>query len=274
MGCSPSRSCRASSGYSKDASALRDRIVEMLKLKQMELKAESNVTFSKVLMKATTLNRTYRRIRTVYHSLDSNGDGHLDDAELQLMVDRLGIGEDVSATDLKGVVELCDIDGDDTISLKEFIVTLTILYLLKAVPSLVTKRSPFAGMIRAPRQSEPVNSDGESGTSSPRGQPSSPTDGDGKAVFLGCSDDIRYLVHWVVAAYLIFDVKCSGHIDKATVRQMQQNSQSENGSDIFLNEDRWRELDWDKNGQVSFEEFVFAFSEWIKDFYEDDDDRH
>jgi len=269
MGCTSSKSA----GYSKDAVALRDRIVEMLKLKQMELKgSEKQVTFSKILMKTSTLNKTYRRITTVYRSLDSNGDGHLDDGELQLMVDRLGISDDVTATDLKGVIELCDIDGDRNISLKEFVVTLSLLYLLKAVPSLLTRRSPFKSVIgkRIPPAEELLKaSDGEA---SPIERAASPTDQNGNPVFLGCSDDIHYLVHWVVAAYLLFDVECTGHIDQATVKNLQRTASTEDGSDLFLNDDRWKELDWDKNGKVSFEEFVFAFSEWIKDFHHDDDD--
>lgn len=229
---------------SSDASALRDRIVEMLKLKQLEL-ANAPVTFSKILMKASTLNSTYQRIKKVYASLDVNDDGQLDDSELQVMVERLGIGDEVTATDLQGVIELCDIDGDRTISLKEFIVTLTLLYLLKAVPSLVT---------RVPKALKGVPAEG---------------DGESPKAFLGASKDIHYLVHWVVAAYLIFDNECTGHINKSNVKAMQKANSKEDGSDLFLSEDRWSELDWDKNGQVSFEEFIFAFSEWIKDFYEE-----
>lgn len=84
--------------------------------------------------------------------------------------------------------------------------------------------------------------------------------------FLGRSNDIHYLVHWVVAAYLIFDTDCIGSISRANVKQMQTSGTAGDGADIFLNEDRWKELDWDKNGVIDFEEFVFAFSEWIKDF--------
>ena len=46
------------------------------------------------------------------------------------------------------VIELCDLDHDESISLKEFIVTLALLYLLKAVPSL-----------RSVRHGEPRTSD-------------------------------------------------------------------------------------------------------------------
>jgi len=47
---------------------------------------------------------------------------------------------------------------------------------------------------------------------------------------------------------------------------MQAQGMAGDGSDVFLNEDRWKELDWDQNGVIDFEEFVFAFSEWIRDY--------
>ncbi|KAJ8598484.1 hypothetical protein CTAYLR_001340 [Chrysophaeum taylorii] len=278
MGCGGSRCTNAVIGgggnggeshrKSKEARDLRERIVQMLKIKKSELsKQEQKVTFWQILMKAKSLNKTYKRITTVYKSLDANGDGHLDDAELQQMVNELGISEEVTATDLKNIIELCDIDGDRTISLKEFIVALTILYLLKAVPSIMTQTSPYKKVAKPSRDQLDAVRDAQrdDGTASP-----SPTAAGGKQqVFLGCSNDINYLVHWVVAAYLIFDVDCTGHIDKATVQKMQRQNEKENGSDLFLSEDRWGEIDWDKNGQVDFEEFVFAFSEWIKDFSHD-----
>ena len=90
--------------------------------------------------------------------------------------------------------------------------------------------------------------------------------------FLGQSNDIHYLVHWVVAAYLLFDTDCTGFISRRNVKEMQIRGGVGDGSDVFLNEDRWNELDWDRNGVVDFEEFVFAFSEWIKDFDDKEDE--
>ncbi len=84
--------------------------------------------------------------------------------------------------------------------------------------------------------------------------------------FLGRSSDIHYLVHWIVAAYLLFDTDCTGSISRNNVELMQAQGMAGDGSDVFLNEDRWKELDWDQNGVIDFEEFVFAFSEWIRDY--------
>eukprot|EP00635_Sarcinochrysidales_sp_CCMP3193_P014899 CAMPEP_0118902190 /NCGR_PEP_ID=MMETSP1166-20130328/7586_1 /TAXON_ID=1104430 /ORGANISM="Chrysoreinhardia sp, Strain CCMP3193" /LENGTH=331 /DNA_ID=CAMNT_0006841393 /DNA_START=160 /DNA_END=1155 /DNA_ORIENTATION=- len=296
---------------SKKTEDFRFRIVQMLKLKQLEIsQSHKKVTFSKILMKANGLNTTYRRIMDVYKSLDENGDGHLDDDELKQMIERLGVSHEVSVEDMNSIKALCDIDGDHTISIKEFIVTLSLLYLLKAVPSLISKTkamSPDAVKAKLGGNVESflleAHDDGDSAASSPvkdgaslsggedddddaaaeenrddgpafaaaptatnlEGGKLSPTDKAGNPVFLGFSTDIHYLVHWVVAAYLIFDTTCEGTISRQTLNVMQRENHDD-GSDVFLNEDRWRELDWDRNGTVSFEEFIFAFSEWIKDF--------
>eukprot|EP00633_Aureoumbra_lagunensis_P009547 CAMPEP_0197309252 /NCGR_PEP_ID=MMETSP0891-20130614/7812_1 /TAXON_ID=44058 ORGANISM="Aureoumbra lagunensis, Strain CCMP1510" /NCGR_SAMPLE_ID=MMETSP0891 /ASSEMBLY_ACC=CAM_ASM_000534 /LENGTH=305 /DNA_ID=CAMNT_0042794209 /DNA_START=269 /DNA_END=1186 /DNA_ORIENTATION=+ len=278
-------------------------------------------------MKAGSLSSTYRRIFEVYQSLDENGDGHLDDEELEIMIERLGVSHEVSTTDLKSIKELCDIDGDHTISLKEFIVALTILYLLKAVPALRSKtkfmdkkdcqrvlgavdmlmlegdgddKIEADNNIEADTKSNVIEnnqeenksatihstqefessasnrvdldlyaSTGNVNTTAVISGSASPIDKKGNPVFLGFSNDIHYLVHWVVAAYLIFDDKCKGCIARSTITEMQRHNQDD-GNDLFLQEDRWKELDWDQNGEVSFEEFVFAFSEWIRDFSGDE----
>ncbi|CAM9690283.1 unnamed protein product [Phaeothamnion confervicola] len=38
---------------------------------------------------------------------------------------------------------------------------------------------------------------------------------------------------------------------------------SGSGGSSLLSEDRWQEMDWDSNGDISFEEFVYAFTKWV-----------
>lgn len=96
--------------HSAEANHMRLKVVEMLKMKKQELAQAPPVTFSKILMKASSMNATYKRIKAVYESLDVNGDGFvlaecacmphnghrsLDLGELQEMIDRLDIGNEV-----------------------------------------------------------------------------------------------------------------------------------------------------------------------------------
>ena len=38
-----------------------------------------------------------------------------------------------------------------------------------------------------------------------------------------------------------------------------------------VNEERWKEMDWDKNGSISFAEFCFAFTGWVSVEYAEED---
>ena len=49
---------------------------------------------------------------------------------------------------------------------------------------------------------------------------------------------------------LFFFCCCTGVFADAAVASM-------------LSEDRWRELDWDGDGIISFREFIWAFQSWI-----------
>ena len=40
----------------------------------------------------------------------------------------------------------------------------------------------------------------------------------------------------------------------------------------ILSEERWKELDWDGDGQITFREFIWAFQTWIADEVDEDDE--
>ena len=67
----------------------------------------------------------------------------------------------------------------------------------------------------------------------------------------------------VVDAYIFFDKDASGTIrwDELTMIWEGKNAADKNSK--FLNQERWKELDWDQNGTITFQEFLLAFQSWI-----------
>ena len=85
------------------------------------------------------------------------------------------------------------------------------------------------------------------------------------------ADEIHYLVHWLVAAYLLFDPETCGCITKDVVEGMMEEKGHHAGARSFLTNERWKEMDFDKNGCISFAEFCFAFTGWVSVEYAEED---
>jgi Ca2+-binding EF-hand superfamily protein len=87
----------------------------------------------------------------------------------------------------------------------------------------------------------------------------------------------RHLVNalkLVLEAYILFDRDGSGTIDKNEVLAMveEENKKAkaaagkkrgEVGTSALLSRERWEELDWDSDGQITFKEFLFALLTWV-----------
>jgi len=91
--------------------------------------------------------------------------------------------------------------------------------------------------------------------------------------FYGLEEEIRYVMHVIVAAYLMFDKQGRGIISKKDVANAvkEQGKEGGGGGNSFLSESRWNEMDWDQNGFITFADFVYAFTRWV-DVDGDDDD--
>lgn len=59
----------------------------------------------------------------------------------------------------------------------------------------------------------------------------------------------------------------SGYIRKELLPKAvdELGKKGEGGSNPLLSEERWKEMDWDKNNCITFEEFVFSFHTWVMD---------
>lgn len=78
--------------------------------------------------------------------------------------------------------------------------------------------------------------------------------------------ELKEAFDWVIGAYFVFDVKRTGILDKDEVLKQMQSKEgafkSASAASV-LSEERWKEMDWDDDGTITFKEFFWAFQGWI-----------
>ena len=83
----------------------------------------------------------------------------------------------------------------------------------------------------------------------------------------GCVQAFAEIYDIVIDAFLYFDKNNSGYLDKDEVMEGFSEGatpSAKKGVQITgFSGKRFEELDWDKNGQVSFREFLFALEKWL-----------
>lgn len=67
----------------------------------------------------------------------------------------------------------------------------------------------------------------------------------------------------IIEAFLFFDKNGDGKLNKKDmINALNDDSQFER-SPTHITRSRFKEMDWDRNGQVSFREFLFALIKWV-----------
>lgn len=67
----------------------------------------------------------------------------------------------------------------------------------------------------------------------------------------------------IVEIFLFFDQNGDGKLNKKDMVKTMNETNPRERSPAHITKNRFREMDWDKNGQVTFREFLFGFIKWI-----------
>lgn len=256
------------------------KVSEALRLKSHAIRSghEPPLSFDKLLLKFPSIEAALDKINAVFDAADVNHDGRLSLDEFRQAMGRLSVvlGDEE-------VVELfhaSDMEIDNELSKREFLVCLAMGFMIDAVPAL--NACPDEA---APATSEPPSTDGPAPASSdspstdeaappstdapdptPSPSPSlTPTAGMRRTFSQLKDSAISDAMMLITRTYLMFDQDGKGWIDKNELQTVLEEHAKAGGGkhNPLASKDRWREMDWDQNSCITFQEFVFSFYTWI-----------
>ena len=181
-------------------------------------------------MKFGMIENSFLALRETYNKYkDAEVDG-LKRGDLLAAMKELGAGE-ISESELEDIFFESDMRRDQSLDFNEFVVSLALGYLLGVVPNITNRASCDVKPVENEMKNDNLN--------------------------------LAKAFNVVVDAYIFFDKDASGTIrwDELTMIWEGKNAADKNSK--FLNQERWKELDWDQNGTITFQEFLLAFQSWI-----------
>eukprot|EP01038_Epipyxis_sp_PR26KG_P006207 gene6207-8550_t len=207
----------------------------LLKKKLEHAVSDKPITFERILLKFDKMRLVLGYVKNVFNQVAT--EGVLDHEGLEMTMKRLDVN--MNLEDILDLFDFIDVRQNHAISIKEFLVALTIGMVLDVIPALaVPPKSLKDGEV--PDRLIKRSFSG----------------------LLGHQGEIKEMLNLIVSAYLIFDPQGKGYIERKSVTEL-LGEHGQKGSNAMLSQQRWDELDWDANGAIDFAEFVFTFTSWV-----------
>lgn len=194
-------------------SVTESKIQQALLKKKMELAvADKPITFEKILLKFDKLRTVMGYIKSIFG--DVAKDGHLDHDGLQNIMERLGV--DMTLDEMLDLFDFINVQEQKTISIKEFLVALTIGMVLDAIPALIA---------------QPQQATGDSGLNRT------------VSGFMGHQMEVKEMLNLIVTAYLLFDPAGKGYIERGGLEQtLEEHGAAGGKNNAVLSQQRWAEM--------------------------------
>ena len=204
------------------------KIIKILKTKKerMEGKPPPYAHFNRVILKFHQVEQAFGTLRSTYeHFKDSATDGiRYEDLKAALIYMEVNVEDN----DVKEIFDESDVVEDGSLEFREFVVSLAIAYLLGIIPEFKVGGDieEMSGRIHA---------------------------------ISGNAGALAAAFNLIVDAYLMIDKDASG-----TITWDELDAELSRGNEgAFMNKERWKELDWNQDGTITFQEFLLAFSKWV-----------
>jgi len=210
-------------------------------------------SLNKVLLKFEKIERVLLKVHEIFDSFDVDQSGGIDLNELATAMVKMG--HECTEQEVQELFDQANVDGkaekgsgQQVLDKREFMLCLAIGHVIGIIPQIASADSRAA--VAEPATVKSVD----------------PADKHlGDDVLEGSSREIHDVMQLIVETYLIFDPSGSGIIQKSDLPKTcdKLGKKGEGGRNPLLSEDRWKEMDWDKNNCITFEEFVFSFHTWV-----------
>ncbi|BAT84557.1 hypothetical protein LR48_Vigan03g152300 [Vigna angularis] len=76
-------------------------------------------------------------------------------------------------------------------------------------------------------------------------------------------EQVGEIFNTIVEAFVFFDQNGDGKLNKKDMIRTLNETNPRERSPARISKHRFQEMDWDKNGQVTFREFLFGFINWV-----------
>lgn len=196
-------------------SATETKISQALIKKKMEHSiSEKPMSFERILLKFDKLRVVLGYVKAVFNQVAT--DGKLDHEGLQMTMKKLDVN--MSLDDILDLFDFIDVKESNYITMKEFLVALTIGMVLDVIPALST-----------PKPSE--NSSGK------------PIIKRSFSGLLGHNGEIKEMLNLIVSAYLLFDPEGKGFIERSAIDKMiEVHGHKGSSGNAMLSQQRWNEM--------------------------------
>lgn len=192
-------------------------------------------------MRFPQIRSVFDRLKAIHAKCDENGDGKINSDELTgVMSELINEGrakgrEPIKSEVVKRILSISEVDGTkgEGLDVKQFIVMCAIGFILAEENK---ELSTFGGMLAS-----------------------------GDHAYRRAMTD-------VVTAYLTFDREGKGYFTADEFEGFMSVSKRADAARNVFSDERFAELDVSGDGKVDFEEFVYAFSKWVSDEDEEEDE--